>query len=158
MRQAAPLIRSLSLVALGTLSACSSMTPSAGSGAPWYAYQSANTTRLWGVSQVPPVNTEAEGTVEAHLNPDSRLLSWTIRYTGLSGPVTAAHFHGPAMLGENAPVVLPIAARNLGSPIQGSAVLTTEQATDFTAGKWYVNLHTAAHPDGEVRGQIPAKR
>jgi hypothetical protein len=83
-------------------------------------------------------------------------LSWTIRFSDLSGPVTAAHFHGPAMPGENAPPVVPISGRNLASPIQGSAVLTPEQAADFLAGKWYLNLHTAAHPDGELRGQIPA--
>ncbi len=156
-RRAHPLIRILSLVALSTLAACSTTEPT-GPGTPWYAYKSANTTRLWGTSQVPPVHTEGRGTVEAHLNRDTRLLSWTISYTGLSGPVTAAHFHGPAMPGENAPVALPIVARNLGTPIQGSAVLTPEQVADFLAGKWYINLHTAANPDGELRGQIPAKQ
>ena len=91
--------------------------------------------------------------VEANLARDSNVLMWKITYSGLSGPATAAHFHGPAMAGQNAPVVMPISAP-LASPITGSATLTTSQAADLIAGKWYVNLHTAANPNGEVRGQV----
>jgi hypothetical protein len=40
------------------------------------------------------------------------------------------------------------------SPILGSATLTAQQAAELTAGKWYLNLHTAANPDGEIRGQV----
>ncbi len=148
--------RGLSLLALLALGACANVEPT-GPDTPWYAFRSANSTRLWGTSQVPPVSTPGRGSVEAHLNRETRLLSWTIRFSDLSGPVTAAHFHGPAMPGENAPPVVPITDRNLSSPIQGSAVLTPEQAADFLAGKWYLNLHTAAYPDGELRGQIPAR-
>ena len=42
------------------------------------------------------------------------------------------------------------------SPMQGSAVLTPEQAKDFTNGLWYLNIHTQANPSGEIRGVIPA--
>ncbi len=76
-----------------------------------------------------------------------------MRYSGLSGPVKAGHFHGLAEAGKNAGVALGI--NNAGdSPVQGSAVLTGDQAADLLAGKWYVNLHTAANPGGEVRGQV----
>ena len=76
-----------------------------------------------------------------------------MRYSGLSGPVKAAHFHGLAEAGKNAGVALGI--NNAGeSPVQGSAVLAADQAADLLAGKWYGNLHTAASPGGELRGQV----
>ena len=72
-----------------------------------------------------------------------------------------AHFHGPAMPGQNAGVVVAINApinaplnTPLTSPISGSATLTPSQVEEIMAGKWYVNLHTAANPNGEVRGQV----
>ncbi len=40
---------------------------------------------------------------------------------------------------------------------KGKATLTAAQAADLTAGRWYVNLHTAKHPGGEIRGQVTAK-
>ena len=62
------------------------------------------------------------------------------------------HFHGPAEAGKNAGVVLPIAPAK--SRMEGSATLTDAQAADLAAGKWYVNVHTAANKDGEIRGQV----
>lgn len=117
---------------------------------------SAMTTRLSGASEVPPVMSSASGTVEATLNKRTSELSWTVTYSGLSGPATGAHFHGPAMAGANAGVVVPITG-SLTSPIRGVASLTAAQAADLMAGKWYVNLHTAANPNGEIRGQLPAR-
>ena len=113
----------------------------------------AMTAQLSGASEVPAVVTDATGKVEASLNTGSNVLTWKITYSGLSGPATAAHFHGPAMVGQNAGVVLPISAP-LASPLTGSATLTASQAADLMAGKWYVNVHTAANPNGEARGQV----
>jgi CHRD domain len=109
--------------------------------------------RLSGASEVPSVMTDALGSVDARWSPDSRVLTWTITYSGLSGPPTAAHFHGPAMADQNAAAVVPITGP-LQSPITGRAQLTPSQAADLVAGKWYVNLHTTAHPNGEARGQV----
>jgi hypothetical protein len=117
---------------------------------------SAMTTRLSGASEVPPVTSTASGTVELNLNKQTNELSWTVTYSGLSGLATGAHFHGPAMAGENAGVVVPMTG-NLTSPIRGVASITAAQTADLMAGKWYVNLHTAANPNGEIRGQIPAQ-
>ena len=139
---------SASIVSLLGFGACS--MPSA---APT---STALTARLAGASEVPAVMSDATGTVEATLTPTSNVLTWKITYSGLSGAATAAHFHGPAMAGQNAGVVVPITG-NLASPIVGSAVLTASQAADLTAGKWYVNLHTAANPGGEVRGQVSVR-
>ena len=146
------------LVTLLGLGACSTkpmmpmmpMTPSTSTSA------STMTTRLSGASEVPPVASNASGTAELNLNKQTNELSWTVTYTGLSGPATGAHFHGPAMAGANAGVVVPMTG-SLTSPIRGTASLTAAQVADLMAGKWYVNLHTAANPNGEIRGQFPAR-
>ncbi|MDZ4762288.1 MAG: CHRD domain-containing protein [Alphaproteobacteria bacterium] len=83
------------------------------------------------------------------------VLNYRVEHMGLTGPATAAHIHGPAAPGANAGVVVPFAAA--ASPIVGTATLTAAQAADMKAGKWYVNVHTAANPGGEVRGQIMLK-
>jgi hypothetical protein len=111
--------------------------------------------RLSGADEVPPVTGEGTGTVETDLNRKTGVLTWTITYAGLTGPVTAAHFHGPASAGEGAGVVVPITG-NLVSPIKGQTPLTSAQVTGLVAGRWYVNLHTSAYPEGEVRGQVIA--
>jgi hypothetical protein len=114
------------------------------------------TARLSGASEVPAVKSDASGAVEASLNTETNVLSWTVTYSGLSGPATAGHFHGPAITGQNADVAVPLNG-NLASPIKGTATLTAGQVADLMAGKWYLNLHTAANPKGEIRGQVTAK-
>lgn len=109
--------------------------------------------RLSGAAEVPVVVGNGTGTVEVSLNPNTNLATWTITYSGLTGLLTDAHFHGPAMAGQNAGVVVPITG-SLQSPITGSARLSVTEAGDLWAGKWYLNLHTGAHPNGEVRGQV----
>ena len=109
---------------------------------------------LSSAAEVPPNTSGGTGTVETAFNKQTNELSWIVTYQGLSGPLTAAHFHGPAMPGANAGVVVPVAAGITASPIKGSATLTPAQAADLSAGKWYLNLHTAANPGGEVRAQI----
>ena len=80
-------------------------------------------------------------------------MTWRINYSGLSGPPTAAHFHGPAAPGANAGVAVPI-PNPATSPVQGPATLTDAQAADLLAGRYYINIHTAANPGGEIRGQV----
>lgn len=98
---------------------------------------------LDGKSEVPPNTSAATGTADIDYDAASKKLTWKITYSGLSGPATAAHFHGPAAAGANPGVKVPIA--NSASPIEGSATLTDEQAADLTGGKYYVNIHTAAN-------------
>lgn len=108
---------------------------------------------LDGAQQNPPVTTKGKGTAALTFDTTSKKLSWTVKYSGLSGPATAGHIHGPAAIGENAGVVIPFKGK-LKSPVKGSATLTDAQVTDLMAGKYYVNIHTAANKDGEIRGQI----
>lgn len=73
-------------------------------------------------------------------------------HAGLTGPALGAHFHGPGEAGKNAGIALPF--KMVHSPIQGTATLTENQATDLRAGMWYANIHTALNPGGELRGQM----
>jgi len=108
---------------------------------------------LDGKSQVPANTSAATGTADIDYDPASKKLSWKVTYSGLSGPATAAHFHGPAEAGKNAGVAVAIPNQG-SSPVEGSATLTDAQAADLVAGKYYINIHTAANPGGEIRGQV----
>jgi hypothetical protein len=104
-------------------------------------------------SEVPPNASAGTGSADIDYDPASKKLSWKVTYSGLSGPATAAHFHGPAEAGKNAGVAVAI-PNATSSPAEGSATLTDAQAADLVAGKYYVNIHTAANPGGEIRGQV----
>ena len=107
---------------------------------------------LSGAEEVPANTSTGTGMVEATYDSDSNVLNYTVNYSGLTGDVTAAHFHGPAAPGENAPPSVPVEAAP--SPITGTATLTDAQEAELLGGQWYFNLHTAQFPDGEVRGQV----
>jgi hypothetical protein len=111
------------------------------------------TASLVGASETPPTNSAGTGSASVDLDTMAKTLSWTLSYSGLSGPATMAHFHGPAPVGKSAGVQIPLTG-DLASPVKGSASITDAQAADLKAGLWYVNIHTAAHPGGEIRGQV----
>jgi hypothetical protein len=108
---------------------------------------------LTGASEVPPVTTEATGNARISFGQTSKRFLFTITYTGLSGPATAAHFHGPAADDATAPPIIPIEG-DLTSPISGSVILTDEQIGWLEDDQIYFNIHTAANPGGEIRGQV----
>ena len=101
----------------------------------------------------PGIASSGKGMATASLDTTTKTLTWTVDYSGLSGPATAAHIHGPADPGANAGIVVPFTG-NLASPIKGSATLTDAQIAQLEAGKWYVNIHTEANKPGEIRGQL----
>lgn len=107
---------------------------------------------LSAANEVPTNASAGTGTLHASLNKDTNVLTWTVNYSGLTGSVMAGHFHGPAVAGQNAGVALAFSG-SMDSPIKGSATLTPAQSAELLAGKWYVNLHTAANKGGEIRGQ-----
>lgn len=93
------------------------------------------------------------GKVDATLDTDTHQLKYTIDYSGLSGPVTVAHFHGPAKADAEAGVMAKIP----GPYTSGmSNTITIDSATQAAMlhGMTYVNLHTDAHPKGEARAQL----
>jgi hypothetical protein len=107
---------------------------------------------LKGTNEVPPNNSPASGQATATLDTGTKTLTWNITFKDLTGPAVAAHFHGPGEPGKNAGIVLPF--KSAQSPIEGTAVLSDAQVADLVAGKWYANIHTAANPGGELRGQM----
>ena len=107
---------------------------------------------LKAASEVPPTDSKGTGSVTATYDTASKKLSWKGSISGLSGPATAAHFHS-GELGKNGGVAVPIAGADKGA-FEGSATLTDAQAEELMAGKWYVNVHTAANKGGEIRGQV----
>jgi hypothetical protein len=104
-------------------------------------------------SEVPPTTSNGNGDVLATLDTASKKLSYTMTYYGLTGPATAAHFHGPAAAGANAGVAVPIGT-NPANPTSASVTLTDAQIKDLQAGNWYANIHTEANKGGEIRGQM----
>jgi CHRD domain len=114
------------------------------------------TVQLAGSQEVPPVTSPGEGTADLSYDPSTRLLTWSVTYSGLSSAATMAHFHGPAPAGKNAGVQIGISKQGTppASPIKGQAKLTPSQAKQLMAGEWYINVHTADHRAGEIRGQL----
>jgi len=109
-----------------------------------------------GKSETPPNMSKGTGKGTVKFDDVTKELSWNIKYMGLTGDATAAHFHGPAKPGAAAGVVVPIGPKGTApiSPIIGSATLTDDQAKMLTDGMLYFNVHTAANPGGEIRGQV----
>src|SRR5436190_12432703 len=84
-------------------------------------------------------------------------------FTDLTGPATAAHIHGPVPTNTPAPVLIDLAGFHVlatnpaaGGSITGSVVLTTNQASELLSNLYYINVHTATNPAGEIRGQLIA--
>lgn len=115
---------------------------------------------LSGAQCVPAVQTSGTGTADLTYAPATRSVTWNVTYSGLSSPATMAHFHGPAQPGKNGKVIIWLTKQGVPphSPITGQATLTPAQARQFTAGEWYVNLHTQSHPACELRGQVRPPR
>ena len=111
---------------------------------------------LTGAQVVPPVQTHGSGSAQLTYDPATRHLTWSVTYSGLSSEATMAHFHGPAPTGKNAGVLIWISKRGeaMQTPTAGETTLTPEQAQQFMAGDWYINLHTKEYPAGEIRGQV----
>jgi hypothetical protein len=109
-------------------------------------------TSLKGSEEVPANTAKGTGTVDATVDTATKKMTYTVTYSGLTGPATAAHFHAPAEAGKNAPPVITMT--ELKSPIKGTATLTDAQLKDLQDGKMYFNVHTAEHKGGEIRGQL----
>ncbi len=106
--------------------------------------------------EVPPAaNSKGTGTAEVRIDTKTNELTWKVSYSGLTGPSTAGHIHGPAAAGSNAGVVIPFpGVTPAATSAEGKATINPTQYGDLAAGLYYVNVHTAQYPGGEVRGQL----
>jgi hypothetical protein len=110
--------------------------------------------RLSGRSEVPKTDSKGKGKFDGSFDTQSKVMKYTLTFDGLSGPAAAAHIHGPATRLQTAGVVAPLGDKNPTSPVSGSVTLTDDQVKMLQSAKLYVNVHTAANPGGEIRGQI----
>ena len=104
---------------------------------------------LTGAEEVPPVTTSATGRAVVTIVPTS--VSGSIETTGITA--TAAHIHEGAP-GANGPVIVPMVKEGDRFVFPAGAKLTDAQYEAYKAGRLYLNVHSAAHPGGEIRAQI----
>lgn len=109
---------------------------------------------LGGTQEVPPNTSAGTGKAEVQVDTSTYKVKWRVTHSGLSGPATAAHIHGPAAATANAGVVVPFTGDINAPAITGEATLTPAQYADLAAGLYYVNVHTTRNPAGEIRGQL----
>ena len=109
-----------------------------------------------GAQEVPAVTTTATGTLSGTYDSKTNVLQYNINWTGLSGDISVAHFHGPALAGVDAnPIIdLAVTTNGVNGNITGSATLHDSTETHLLNGKLYYNLHTVLNPGGEIRGQV----
>ncbi|OWY28594.1 CHRD domain-containing protein [Herbaspirillum robiniae] len=109
---------------------------------------------LKGGSEVPANDSGASGSGSISVAPD-KSVSGRITTTGIEGRV--AHIHTGAA-GANGPVIVPLAKDGDNAwTVPAGAKLSDEQYAAYVAGTLYVNVHSAAHPGGEIRGQLQPK-
>ena len=108
-------------------------------------------------AEVPPGKSTGSGDATATLDTATHELTYDVNFKGFASDVTAAHIHGPAEVGKNAGVVLPL-GNSPKDPIHGTVKLTPEQEQQLTAGMYYVNVHTKNNASGAIRGQLTAMK
>ena len=106
--------------------------------------------KLSGDQEVPPVQSSGSGSGSITINDDGSV-SGSVTATGFTP--TAAHIH-EAAAGKNGRVIVPFQKEGDRFAPAAGAKLTPDQMKAFKAGNLYVNIHSAAHPDGEVRAQL----
>jgi hypothetical protein len=122
---------------------------------------------LDGLQETPPNASTGTGFGTVTFDDVTHLLSWDVTFSGLiGGAVNNAHFHGPTNPGDPAGPGIPSPVRvgigaisGLDSPMIGSFDLDglddpAQKISDLLAGLWYINIHTAQFPAGEIRGQV----
>ncbi len=126
---------------------------------------------LTGAQETPAVPTTALGTMDVFYTKETRMLTYTVTWSGLSDSLSLMHIHGLAPTGFAAPVVQNIVAGSnsifpqktsgkftflrsgtISGTLLADGVLVKEQ--DIINGLFYMNIHTSVYPGGEIRGQI----
>lgn len=111
------------------------------------------TANLNSLQEVPTNASFATGFGTVLLSDDQTNITVSLFFSGLSGTQTAAHIHGPAIPGVNAPVLFPLP---VGQVTNANFTLTPAQVSTLTNELFYFNVHSTVFPGGEIRGQIRA--
>jgi hypothetical protein len=115
-------------------------------------------------NSVPPLDCDGTGSATVTISDDGQSVSWNVTWSGLTGDPGASHIHIGAA-NANGPVMIPF------EPVTATGTTGTFNASAYTGGEglpadWagvlaairggntYVNVHTAANPPGEIRGQL----
>ena len=117
---------------------------------------------LTGAQENPPNASPALGSMDVGYNTTTKMLSYTVRWSGLTGNPTLMHIHGLSPIGyASSPVQTILSAANptlfpqngtyTGVLLADGVVVKEENILN---GFYYMNIHTAAFPNGEIRGQI----
>jgi hypothetical protein len=132
---------------------------------------SKNDIPMTGAQETPAVPTSALGSMDVFYTKETRILNYTVRWSGLTDSVMLMHIHGLAPTGFPAGVVQNIVTASnsiypqktngkytyhktgsLSGTLLADGVLVKEQ--DLLNGMYYINIHTSVYPGGEIRGQI----
>ena len=92
------------------------------------------------------------GSASMTLDDITKEFKWNVQWSGLTGDVTAAHFHGPALPNQNAGV--QVGFDTVSNLSIGDTILNSTQESDLLTGLWYINIHSTDVPAGEIRGQV----
>jgi hypothetical protein len=119
--------------------------------------------------QNPPIITTGTGELDATYNKDTKRISYAVnwRLGNANDQTVGMHFHGPASKTENAAIIIgiPLTGSSSYDPDSGNSgssgtvtgqtrELTQQEEDDLLNGRWYFNIHSTTHPNGELRGQV----
>ncbi|HUH32565.1 MAG TPA: CHRD domain-containing protein [Daejeonella sp.] len=105
---------------------------------------------LSGANEVPPNTSSATGKFVGTYTKSTKVLSFTLSYTGMTATDWHIHKGAPTVSGAVVIGLNPV----VPSPLVKSVTLTAEQETDLLSGNYYVNIHSATFPGGEIRAQL----
>lgn len=111
--------------------------------------------RLSADQENPPTTATSNGLAEFLVDPAANRLRFVVHLAGMAMPLTGSHVHTGAA-GVNGAVLIDLvdAGPAPTGDFLGTRTITAASVADLEAGRWYVNVHSATSPAGEIRGQI----
>ena len=112
---------------------------------------------MTGTQEVPVNHSTATGSGTVVLNAKETMITVNLNFSGLTVPATAGHIHGPAAPGVNASILFPFTGvpnATSGTIPQQTFAITPTQVAQLRSGLFYLNVHNATFPGGEIRGQL----
>lgn len=109
-----------------------------------------------GSQEFPANGSPGTGSAVIKYNKTTKMLEYTVTFNNLTGAPAMGHIHASAPRGENAGVLIPFSGlpKANSGVITGSKKIDVDKEQDLMNGLFYINLHTAEYPGGEIRGQI----